>query len=536
MPTDQTCSDGHGNPQCVLGWGLPPSGPPPGRLTEVQYRDSERGHVLFRAFRPPEGWDPLRSLHTMNALLHRWLRPDVRTVKQILDQLVLEKFMTCMPLELQVLVKERRVQSCDELEVLLMNKEKPRKWTVVTFHGQEYLQENSDEEAGDTDLGMDLSVKSPSPISKARAHPENSPEVLGEPGNQPGPSDMVWGQGQRVLLPETILKTSDPQGVRPMVKVEELEKDVMEEAAVLTSPEPPLPSSPGELVRTEGEQNPQEGIGLEHVDAADVPPTHVPETQALTQCLKRRGSWNPSGVPKRKRGNSTTSQEEHQEAAVPLDQGQVTGQHGSNSVGASNTMEPTGHPVGKESRRQIPYECQDCSKRPRTGRSTIRSTRAGSRTVCKERFTHASTLRGHERVHTQERPYQCDVCPKSFSHRGNLNVHMRTHSGLRPYRCPQCDGAFRQLGTFQRHQRACQGAPRRHRVPADPEGKEGVPSGAEMAYEHLDSGGAMNQNGGPPIITHVPYWPHIVSVLLVFSINIHYFTLISPVVLYFVVK
>ncbi|XP_054566059.1 zinc finger and SCAN domain-containing protein 5B-like [Eptesicus fuscus] len=425
MPTFQMCSDGPGNPQGILGWGLPPSRPPPGRLPEGQYRDSEMGHVLFRAFHPPEGSDPLQSLHTMDALLHRWLRPDVRTMRQILDQLVLEKFLTCMPLELQVLVKERRVQSCDELEVLLLNKEKPRRWTVVTLHGQEYLQENSDEEAGDTDLGVDLSVKSPSPISKAGAHPENSPEVLGEPGNQPGPSDVVWGQGQRVLLPETMLKTSDPQGVGPVVKVEEVEKDVMEdgEEAVLTSPEAPLPSSP-------------------------------------------------------------------------------------------------------ESRRQIPYECQDCSKRfsYKSQLDLHRRTHTGERpfqcrycpkrfiqasdlhvhhrihtgrkpyccTVCQERFTHASTLRGHERVHTQERPFQCDVCLKSFSHRGNLNVHMRTHTGLKPYRCPQCDGAFRQLGTFQRHRRTCQGAPLGLRVPADPGGKEGVPSGAEVVYEPLDSGGAMN--------------------------------------------
>ncbi|XP_054566062.1 AMMECR1-like protein [Eptesicus fuscus] len=79
------------------------------------------------------------------------------------------------------------------------------------------------------------------------------------------------------------------------------------------------------------------------------------------------------------------------------------------------------------------------------------------------------------RVHTQERPFQCDVCPKSFSHRGNLNVHMRTHTGLKPYRCPQCDGAFRQLGTFQRHRRTCQGAPLGLRVPADPGGKDGSP-------------------------------------------------------------
>ncbi|KAK1329661.1 hypothetical protein QTO34_009843 [Cnephaeus nilssonii] len=419
------------------------------------------GARALQSLPPPGGLDPLRSLHTMNTLLHRWLRPDVRTVRQILDQLVLEKFMTCMPLELQVLVKERRVQSCDELEVLLMNKEKPRKWTVVTFQGQEYLQENSDEEAGDTDLGMDLSVKSPSPISKAGAHPENSPEVLGEPGNQPGPSDVVWGQGQRVLLPETMLKTSDPQGVGPLVKVEELEKDVMEdgEEAALTSPEAPLPSSPGESVRTEGEQNPQEGIGLEHVDAADVPPTHVPETQALTQHPKRRGSWNPSGVPKRKRGNSPTPKRSIKKQPYHW------------------TKDKSQDSTGPIQSRFIQASDRKVHHRIHTGRKPYRCT------VCQESFTHASTLRGHER---------CDVCPKSFSHRGNLNVHMRTHTGLRPYQCPQCDGAFRQLGTFQRHQRTCQGAPLGLRVPADPGGNEQVPSGAEMAYEPLDSGGAMN--------------------------------------------
>ncbi|EPQ05554.1 Zinc finger and SCAN domain-containing protein 5B [Myotis brandtii] len=50
-------------------------------------------------------------------------------------------------------------------------------------------------------------------------------------------------------------------------------------------------------------------------------------------------------------------------------------------------------------------------------------------TICMKRFTHESTLFGHQQVHTQEKPYQCYICHKRFSHRRNLNIHMSTHSG-----------------------------------------------------------------------------------------------------------
>ncbi|XP_006098768.1 zinc finger and SCAN domain-containing protein 5B-like [Myotis lucifugus] len=504
MATDQAFSDGHGHPQGSLGWTLPPARRPQGHLTEGQHWDSERWHVLFRAFQHSEDADPLHSLHTMSALLHRWLRPDVLTKKQILDKLLLEKFMICMPLELQVLVKERCVQSCEELKVLLRNKEKPRKWKVISFQGQKYLQENyvvqmADEEVGDTDHML-----SRSPISQTGVHPENSQEVKEEPGN----SDVLWGQGQKVFLPEAISTKNDLEGVRPLENLVKLENDVMEdreEAVVLTCPEPPLPSSPGDSVKTEGEQNPPEGIGLERVDAGDVPPTQVPETQALSQCPKRRGSGNPGGAPKRKRGNTPTPQEEPQEGAVSLDRGEVTRRHQCHSVGESSTVEPTGHPVCKVSRRKIPYECQDCSKRfsyksqldlhlrTHTGERPFQCLDCPKRfiqasdlhvhqrihtgqkpfccKVCEKRFTHQSTLRGHQRVHTQEKPYQCAVCQKRFGHHGNLKVHMRTHSGLRPYPCPHCHLAFSQLGNFQRHQRThVNEAPQGPQVRSDQEG------------------------------------------------------------------
>nr|KAF6268414.1 hypothetical protein mPipKuh1_008230 [Pipistrellus kuhlii] len=189
MATFQVFSSGPGSAQGSLGWALPPTGWPQGCLTERQYEDSEWWHRRFREFQPSEGSDPLQSLHTIKESLNLWMRPDMRSTQQILDQLVLEKFMTCMPLELQVLVRERKVQSCEELEALLRKKEKPRKWRVLTIQGREYLLENSEE-----DLVLDLSMKSSTPISEARAHPGNGPEVLGEPGNHPGPSDVAWGQ------------------------------------------------------------------------------------------------------------------------------------------------------------------------------------------------------------------------------------------------------------------------------------------------------------------------------------------------------
>ncbi|KAI4535021.1 hypothetical protein MG293_015881 [Ovis ammon polii] len=419
----------------------------------------EELRIRFRRFSSSEEPDPIKALRRLRDLCGLWLRPDLHTKEQMVDRLVLEQFVMCMPPEIQVLVRSSGAETCKDLEEVLRKKQKLKKWTVVRVQGEDFLMPVSDVEmlGFEVSEGHDEGGGAREPQSTVSVVPPDEGQQESQDGQHlPGVKDLSMGPGQKAFPPETIPETGELEGQMP--SQENLEKDLLEDTGVTRT----LPSQEPELV--------QDGEG-----------------DISTTSGSRRGPLKNRRQVLRRRDRSPTCQDERPEAATCLEQGELSGQRASHSVGSSGTMGPTSVPEGAETPGRAPCECRVCKKSfPYQSQLTLHQrTHTGGRPfqcdicakgfmqpsdlrvhkrihsgekpyscdLCLKKFTRHSTLRAHRRTRTQEKPFRCEQCDRAFGRRGNLNVHQRTHSGVKPFVCPECHRAFRQLGALKRHQK-----------------------------------------------------------------------------------
>ena len=77
----------------------------------------------------------------------------------------------------------------------------------------------------------------------------------------------------------------------------------------------------------------------------------------------------------------------------------------------------------------------------------------GTRWQCKKckRLYRQGSMRGHARIHTGDRPYQCQYCGRSFCQHLTLRSHERLHTGEKPYQCEHCGQVFTQSAGLRSH-------------------------------------------------------------------------------------
>uniref|UniRef100_H0XBW7 Zinc finger protein 232 n=1 Tax=Otolemur garnettii TaxID=30611 RepID=H0XBW7_OTOGA len=437
----------------------------------------------FRQLCYQETPGPREALSRLRILCSEWLRPERHTKEQILELLVLEQFLTILPVELQTWVREHHPKSGEEAVTVLEDLEKgfePGLQVPGPAHGP--TQEEPWEKKAPLGAAQDtLSIQLQPTEMQLKCESQET-----QPFPESGEEQDPVGEGEKRQPHTSKVAGSNPAQAHQTTMTAATNTSHIHRGCLFVclflrrslKLSPHLKTKRCFILKKECLHFPSNVTedGPEPRDKGSLP--QLPITEVESHVSSEKLTTNTSTFKATSQVESTLDQQQRNLKAERLKQSPVQEQSFRQML-ITHKKTPTGkkdHECSECGKAFIynshlvihqrihsgekPYKCSDCGKTFNQSSNLIQHQRihTGEKPYecneCGKAFRWGAHLVQHQRIHSGEKPYECNECGKAFSQSSYLSQHLRIHSGEKPFICKGCGKAYRWSSELIRHQRA----------------------------------------------------------------------------------